>query len=204
MAGESATSPVPLREGSLPPTIHDEVWLRGNMRPVVGLALGSGVAIAAVGGVVLALGGAAWAAPVTAIGFGLFLPVFAVLAFMAARPRLRRRGVALEVRLSPARVERLPLEVVECVFPGSRPLPAAFSHATDRRVTTVILRLAERATAWSDRPTFPPWGTWEDGHIMIDGRWCEPLSSDRTRALANRLTAARQGRAGPCDGAADR
>jgi hypothetical protein len=130
-----------------------------------------------------------------------------VLAVVASRPRLRRLRDVLEVRLSPVGVQRVPLEVVECVFPGSRPLPprlgTAVGRPADRRVTTVIIRLAERATEWRDRPTYAPWGSWEDGHIVIDGRWSEPLSPERTRLLATRLIAARNGRAGDCGGGPD-
>ncbi|NBU39227.1 MAG: hypothetical protein EBS51_00115 [Planctomycetia bacterium] len=67
----------------------------------------------------------------------------------------------------------------------------------------MIIRLAERATEWRDRPTYAPWGSWEDGHIVIDGRWSEPLSPERTRSLAMRLIEARNGRAGDCGGGPD-
>lgn len=206
MAGESATSAVGSERGHpLAPRPDDEVWLRGNLRPVAGIALGL-VLVVAVGAATAAMiGGAAWAMPGAGVAIALLMPAVAALAFVASRPRLRRRGDLLEVRLSPVAVERVPLEVVECVFPGSRPLPAtAAAEAThepaDRRVTTVILRLAERAAAWRQRPTFAPWGTWADGHIIIDGRWCEPLSAERTRTLATRLMAARRSPGGECGG----
>jgi hypothetical protein len=180
-----------------------EVWLRGNLRPVA-----AGAALAClVGAVLIALawwsGGAVragWAALATAV---VILPAGAAFARAAARPRLRRCGACLEVRLSPLALQRVPLEVVECVFPGSRPLPpgAGGDASPDRRVTTLIIRLAERATDWRARPTFVPWGTWEDGHIVIDGRWSEPLSLERTRALAARLLEARQAAAGDCGAA---
>lgn len=178
----------------------DEVWLRGNLRPVA-----AGAVLASLVGVILIalawwFGGAAWARWATLVTALAILPAGAAFAVAAARPRLGRRGTCLEVRLSPLALQRVPLEVVECVFPGSRPLPpgAGAGLPPDRRVTTVIIRLAERATEWRDRPTFGPWGTWEDGHIIIDGRWSEPLSLERTRALAARLIEARQARAGDC------
>ncbi len=177
-----------------------EVWLRGNLRPV---AAGATLACL-VAAVLIALawwsGGparAGWTALAMAL---LILPAGGAFALVATRPRLRRCGGCLEVSLAPLAPQRVPLEVVECVFPGSRPLPpgAGGDASPDRRVTTLIIRLAERATDWRSRPTFAPWGTWEDGHIVIDGRWSEPLSLERTRALAARLLEARQAAAGDC------
>ena len=198
MADESATSTTGR---------NDEVWLRGNTRPV---------ALVAAGGLILSLlavglawwgAGIGWARAVGVVAAILIAPSVVVLAVVASRPRLRRLRDVLEVRLSPVGVQRVPLEVVECVFPGSRSLPprlgAAAGQPPDRRVTTVIIRLAERAKEWRDRPTYAPWGSWEDGHIVIDGRWSEPLSPERTRLLATRLIEARNGRAGDCGGGPD-
>lgn len=187
----------------------DEVWLRGNQRPVAAFTAcalviaGAAVATAAwQGGLVAAL----WTGCALA---AVLVPWLVLFAVVAARPRLRRRDDMLEVRLSPFAAHGVPLEVVECVFPGSRPLPPRSGAideplaVADRRVTTVIIRLAERAAEWRARPSFAPWGSWEDGHIVIDGRWSEPLSPERIRALAARLIAARQGRAGDCGGSID-
>lgn len=183
---------------------NDEVWLRGNMRPVALVGVGGLVVGLAAVALAWSGGGAGWARVVASAAAILIAPTVAVLAVVASRPRLRRRGGVLEVTLSPLVTRRVPLEVVECVFPGSRPLPRRFGSAAagpaDRRVTTVIIRLAERATEWRDRPTFAPWGSWEDGHIVIDGRWSEPLSPERTRRLAAGLIEARNGRAGDCAG----
>ena len=198
MADESATSTTGR---------NDEVWLRGNTRPVALVAAGSLILGLLAVGLAWWCAGIGWARAVGAFAVILITPSVVVLAVVASRPRLRRLRDVLEVRLSPVGVQRVPLEVVECVFPGSRPLPPRLGTAArrpaDRRVTTVIIRLAERATEWRDRPTYAPWGSWEDGHIVIDGRWSEPLSPERTRLLATRLIAARNGRAGDCGGGPD-
>lgn len=198
MADESATSTTGR---------NDEVWLRGNTRPVALVAAGGlGLGLLAVG-LAWWAAGIGWARAVGVVAAILIAAPVLVLTVVASRPRLRRLRDVLEVRLSPVGVQRVPLEVVECVFPGSRPLPprlgAAAGEPADRRVTTVIIRLAERATGWRDRPTYAPWGSWEDGHIVIDGRWSEPLSPERTRLLATRLIEARNGRAGDCSGGPD-
>lgn len=167
------------------------VWLRGNVRPVLG---GAAVAALVAGGLVmLAVRPAAGplergllaglAAVIAAVG-GIFV-------YAAAQPRLARRGDRLLARLAPFTVHEVPLEIVECVFHGSQPLEAA-AGLPPLRVGTIVVRLAERATDWRQRPTFSPWGTWIDGHIVCDGRWCEPLSVDRARALSASLLEAKR------------
>jgi len=168
-----------------------EVWLRGNRRPA--LALGgalAALAVAAVAAVLVVrppLAIACLVAGAAAVG----LLVAAGFVWAASQPRLVRRGDALEIRLSPLGVERVPLEVVECVFPGSQPL-AADDGTADRRVGTLVLRLAERATAWRSRPVARAWGAWDDGNVVFDGRWCEPLSQALARDLSGRLLEARR------------
>jgi hypothetical protein len=184
-----------------------DVWLAGNVRPAVGLALvaaAAGLAAVAVQAVGVA-GWLAWLLLGLAVGLGL---AAVVLAVAAGRPRLACGENAVIVRLSPWRAEAVPLDVVECVFPGSQPLTGpALEHSHDvgpsagppatRRVGTLVIRLAERAVAWRSRTTFPPWGVWDDGHIVIDGRWCEPLSPELARSIGERLVAAKRGAAEP-------
>lgn len=170
-----------------------EVWLRANPRPVAALA----AIVAACFAVAAA---AAWLAGVGLAAMSVGSVVAATVAggllaaaIAAVQPRLVRRGDELEVRLSPLAVERVPLEVVECLFRGSEPLPEGRADMPPRfRVGTLVVRLAERAEAWRARPTFRPWGSWADGHIMIDGRWCEPLSHETVGRIAERLLLAKR------------
>ena len=168
-----------------------DVWLRGNTRPVLGGAVVAGVI--ALGLVLLAVRPAA-----TALERGWLVAFAAALAgliglfaYAAAQPRLARRGDHLLARLAPFTVREVPLEIVECVFHGSQPLESAAGQPP-LRVGTIVVRLAERATDWRQRPTFSPWGTWTDGHIVCDGRWCEPLSVDRARAISTSLLEAKR------------
>ena len=183
-------------------SLRAEVWLAGNVRPAVGLALVAAAAglVAAAAQAAGAAGWLVWVLFGLAVGLGL---AAAVLAVAAGRPRLACGADALVVRLSPWRADEVPLDVVECVFPGSQPLTGPFlEHSHDvgppagppptRRVGTLVIRLAERAVAWRSRATFPPWGAWDDGHIVIDGRWCEPLSPALARAIGDRLVAAKR------------
>lgn len=180
-----------------------EVWLRGNMRPVVVLT-----AIAVVVGALIAAAMiVAGAAPAWRwLGAGLALlaaGAVVALARAAVRPRLAHRVTAagehvLDVRLAPGRAHAVPVEVIECFFMGSQPLPGEEGVADDavrHRVGTLVMRVAERATGWQARPTFAPWGTWSEGAIVFDGRWCEPLSVDLARRLSGRLVEVKRAQA---------
>ncbi|MFM9059111.1 MAG: hypothetical protein ACKOSQ_08315, partial [Planctomycetaceae bacterium] len=159
----------------------------------------------------LALGGAAAAGAGPAVVgtlAGLAAVVagaVAVLARAASGLRLGRRDGAMLLRLSPWRTDAVPLGVVECVFPGSQRLAgpvlaqacedgadAGASVPSARRVGTLVIRFAERATEWRERPTFAAWGTWHDGHVVLDGRWCEPLSAEVARSIGQRLLEAKR------------
>jgi hypothetical protein len=170
-----------------------EVWLRGNVRPVAGLAAITAV-VAAAAAAGFSAAGIGWAAWLVGGGAAAVLVAAAVVARAAAAPRLARDGDRLELRLAPGRVERVPLEVVECVFRGSELLPEPGNdEASPRlRVNTLVVRFAERATEWKTRPVFRPWGTWDDGHAVIDGRWCEPLSRETVQRIAADLLEARR------------
>lgn len=203
-ADESATAYDSAGTRGKPRPGDAEIWLRGNVRPVlaVGATVCGGLAAALVAVATTAGPGAVW--PLAgALAAGL--AVVAALLGVAAGPRLGRRGPVLLVRLSPWTTAEVPLAVVECVFPGSQPLAgpvlrevhaagngAAEGAGPSRRVGTLVIRFAERAREWRERPTFAPWGTWHDGHAIIDGRWCEPLSAELARTISQRLLEAKR------------
>lgn len=176
----------------------EEIWLRGNVRPAgllvaAALAAGTGLAVLAILPPTAAL-----ARPV-AIAYALVAgPLVAGLAVAAAQPRLSRRGGVLRVRLKPLVSHDVPLEFVECFFMGSHVLPDrdGSDDVPRQRVGTLVMRIAERAAAWQARPTFAPWGTWAEGAVVFDGRWCEPLSVELARTLSTRLLEAKRESAG--------
>lgn len=183
--------------GRGPSPDSSEVWLRGNVRPVL-VATGGAVAIAAVlVAVVMVLPAPATARLVAGAVIALVMLGSLALVYGAAQPRLVWRGDRLVVRVSPAAVADVPLDVVECFFAGSNPLdamgaPTCGEHAAFR-VGTLVVRVAERAHDYRSRKTFRPWVVWDDGYIVIDGRWCEPLSAAKARDLGGRLAAAKRG-----------
>jgi len=163
-----------------------EVWLRANPRPAAVLFAVTAAVVAAAAAVLIAVRPPAWSIAVMVIACLIGLMVAAAFLWAASRPRLARRGGTLEVRLSPLSVQRVPLEVVECIFPGSQPLGAG-DETANRRVSTLVMRLAERAVECRTRPVAAAGGSWEDGNVVFDGRWCEPLSQAIARDISARL-----------------
>ena len=171
-----------------PPT----AWLRGNLRPVAGVAaiVGAGN-LAGLATLAVVRPGPAWWWSAAAAGI-VSAAVLATIATSARRPRLERVGDRLRVRLTPGRAEEVPLELVECFFMGSQVIGPAADDAPRYRVGTLVMRIAERARSWQTRPTLAAWGAWEDGAVVFDGRWCEPLSVDLARRLSGWLVEAKR------------
>ena len=191
-----------------------EIWLHGNVRPAAGLLLAAVLLAAGIVAATVVVPLSTWLRWPVAGAAVTGVVAATALAWSAARPRLMRSGSAVIVRLSPLATHRVPLDIVECVFPGSQPL-AAGSHplggdepaadgAADRRVNTLVIRLAERALEWRSRPVASAWGAWSEGSIVFDGRWCEPLSPAVVRGISARLLEAKRQVANgppPCSGA---
>ena len=174
------------------PTSAPGVWLGGNPRAGVG-ALFLGLLASALGALLLLPAGDALPGVVRGVVVGL-PALLGAGAFLAARqPRLVHVPGAVIVRLAPFRRQRVPLDVVECFFLGSRLEPPrdAATSAGDR-VRTLVMRIAERAGDHADRPTLPAWGSWSEGSVTFDGRWCAPLSVDLVRRLNKALAEAKR------------
>jgi hypothetical protein len=191
-------------------TSPPEVWLRGNMRPVL-LAAGASVLS---GGLILAalvvFQAPVWLVVTVSVLLAVGTATTVAVAVESARPRLARRGNQLLVRLAPWQLEAVPLEVLECFFLGSSPVgshpatsacgesktsaeeDAAPSDQPTRRRGTLAIRLAERSVVYVQRSASLPWGGWARGTIVVDGLWCEPLSAALVRDLTSRLVAAKR------------
>ena len=170
-----------------------EVWLRGNTRPA-GLLVAATAAVGTALAVLSVVPQTSATLP-AAIAFAVLAgPLAACLALASVQPRLSRQGGVLRVRLAPLRAHDVPLEFVECFFMGSHMLPESDGRddVPTQRVGTLVMRIAERAGAWQNRSTFVPWGTWADGAVVFDGRWCEPLSVELARRLSTRLVEAKR------------
>jgi hypothetical protein len=181
-----------------------EVWLRGNPRPMIAVAV-----IACAAAAALACAGLAiplpWLTAVAVFVGAVVVSASLVLAAAAALPRIERRGRDLRLRVGPTRAYDLPIELVECFFHGAhaigRPVEPCTGEASEhdehdessgRRRTTLVVRIAERASDWQERPTFRPWAGWKRGSVVLDGLWYEPLPMEGFAALAERLVQAKR------------
>jgi hypothetical protein len=107
------------------------------------------------------------------------------------RPLLAYSAGHLLVYLRPPQVVRVPIEFVEVFFAGqsethmSRPRTQTSGPAPESR--NVVVRLAERATEFQQRPVKPSLGSWAEGYIVVRGTWSEPINKDLLRRLNRRL-----------------
>ena len=165
-----------------------EIWLRTNRLP---LTIGAAAAIVA-------------CAAGTMLGTGLFGTIESGLARLAGwllasvsclslihlirqmlRPRLACQAGELLVYLRPGEPIRVPLSIVEGFLLGQGPSYLPGKRLARVEASTVVIRLAERATEWAKVEVEPKLGYWCGHYITIRGAWCEPLSV----ALVNRLNA---------------
>ena len=66
------------------------------------------------------------------------------------------------------------------------------------RVGTLVVRVAERYGHLASGRR-GPWARWEDGYLVVDGRWSEPLVVETLRRINGRLAVAkRQPVVDPC------
>jgi hypothetical protein len=183
---------------------HD--WLRSNLRLAGLLAVIASflfLSSLAICGVALWFsGGLSGVAFLFSAGLGILSCIIGYLAFTAKQGRIFLKDSELIVRIGPASVERLPLDAVECFFLGSQPLdhsgdPVASDEAAFR-VGTLVVRVAERYGHLASGRR-GPWACWEDGYLVVDGRWSEPLVVETLRRINGRLAVAkRQPVVDPC------
>ncbi len=167
-----------------------ETWLSSNRRafamalvlPVL-LAVGSGVAIALVD---------LRAVKIVAVLAALFsLLVIISLGLLAIQPRMAYQQQHLLVYLGAARPFRLPIEVVEVFFLGQAPsmVHREGDPFDDQGPTTstIVVRLAEKASEWQHRDVRPMLGHWCEGYITLRGTWCQPITEELVKTLNHRL-----------------
>ncbi len=131
----------------------------------------------AIGWMAIALGGA----------------LFGLLLRQMSQPRLAYEPGYMLAYLRLGSPVRVPIDVVECFFLGSGPLKLSDQVNAPFRTVSLIVRLAEKATDWTDRPVKPALGRWAEGYIMIHGTWCEPLSLEVVTRLNTRLHSIQHG-----------
>ena len=167
-----------------------ETWLSSNRRafalalvlPIL-LAVGSGLTIVNVDQL-------AWLI-VAGIAALLSLVVIISLALLAIQPRLAYHEQHLLVYLGARRPFRLPIALVEVFFLGQAPsMVQPDGDPFDDQgpsTSTIVVRLAERASEWQQRDVRPMLGHWCDGYITLRGTWCQPITEELVKTLNHRL-----------------
>jgi hypothetical protein len=163
-----------------------EIWLHTNRRAIAFALLWPAAGLAA------GLLAAAWA-PVAWIRWpGILLA--AVSAWLAAlflwqlrRPRIARRDDELLFYLRIGAPLRVPVALVEGFLLGQGPSYLRADRPNASQVSTVVVRLAERATEFAQRDVMLALGSWCNHYVTIRGTWCEPLSVSLISRLNHRL-----------------
>lgn len=166
------------------------VWLRGNHRLVQLAGTGTGLAAGVVLVCGLLNGVPAWS---RWLGLGLAIPTLAISTatlFFAQGPRITCDGKFLLLKLGGPRRFTVPLEFVECFLPAKESTAMVGTDPDRVSVRNIIIRIAERATAWQGRPVHPWFGRWCEGYVTISGLWCEPIHAQLLADLNRQLVSA--------------
>lgn len=172
-----------------------EVWLDANRRPLwCGLAVALGLSVA--GLALMTAGGwdgsAGWT---TVVGWCLLLvagPAATILARQIAVPRLVYADGTLRFYLRGTRPIAVPLDVVEGFLLGQGPAQVPGLLGRGAEASTLVVKLADRATEWERVEVNPRLARWCGHYITIRGAWTEPLSLTLVQRLNARLHEARQ------------
>lgn len=166
-----------------------EVWVRSNSRALL-IGLTAPLLLVVVG-LAIAL---AWTdssqswRPIVGFGLaGLGAVLLIVLGWLGRLPRLAYDGQSLLVYLRSGAPICVPIDVVECFFLGAGIVPLPGHQNREVQISTLIARIAERATEWHTVEVKSALGTWCGGYITLRGTWCEPLSVDFVNRLNARL-----------------
>jgi hypothetical protein len=165
------------------------IWLRGNRRLRAAALLAS--VCVALGGLTFLAGIPVpfWGRVVGASVLGMALWSFLRLAWFVGAPRIRCDGRSLLVNLGEIRPCAIPLEAVECFFRGTGPTLLSSQGAASVRVGTIIIRIADRARQWHQRPVLRWLGSWSGGYVSLSGLWSEPITPQLLADLNRRLVA---------------
>ena len=165
-----------------------EPWLLSNRRALAfGMLL---PALVLVLGLLLAFGPetrfGAWQR-----GAGYLLGIVGLIGVVALARQMKQPRLAFEDRellvyLRTGAPFRVPIEIVEGFLLGQAPSMLPGRHE-DVETSTVVIRLADKATEWSHQEVKAAFGRWCDGYITLRGTWCEPLSVELVNRLNRRL-----------------
>ena len=123
----------------------------------------------------------------TGAAFAAVAVIIMIPIVIAARlPRLAYEDGFLLVYLRGRSPIKVPIEIVEVFFLGQGPAMIK-AKGGEAETTTIVIRLAESATAWHHRDVRAMLGQWVDGYIVIRGTWCEKIDAELMQGLNRRL-----------------
>jgi hypothetical protein len=167
-----------------------EIWLRTNTRAIgFGMVLPGALALL---GLLLLVGSPAhepvtWVRVFGGVLLAIGLAGILALALQLRKPRLAYADEHLLVWLRWGAPIRVPIEVVECFWLGQSPSMLPLERNKKVETSSVVVRIAERATEWHHQEVKDQLGVWCEGYITIRGTWCEPLSVKKVNQLNQRL-----------------
>jgi hypothetical protein len=180
-----------------PPDPPPRVWLRGNRRALaVGVVAALVLTAGGCGGafVAAAAQGSVWWM-IVSLALATIGGYFALsLAYQLTLPRLAYADGHLLVYLQSAKPTPVPIDIVELFFLGRGSSLIPQTDTGPNRALTVVVRLAEAATDWHDRPVKGALGEWREGYIILRGTWCEPLNPAVIQRLSRHLAAVQRTR----------
>ena len=165
-----------------------EVWLRSNRRILTMGLLPPGL----LGGLSLLIyyqANAEWLRFLTGILLALAILLLLVMLYQLNRPRIAYRNGQVLFYLRAGKPIEVPVEVVEAFFfgQGLANLPPWLSTLAETETVNLVARLSQRFPQWSQMGIKPALGRWQDGYVVLNGSWCEPLSDSMIRRLNRRL-----------------
>jgi len=165
-----------------------EIWLHTNRRAIALAMVLPGLAVL-LGGTLLfwPIAAAPWLRWVGAALAGIALIVLLALAAQWRQPRIARRGNELLFHLRSGTPFHVPLEFVEGFLLGQGASYLRAEAQRESQVSTVVIRLADRATDYAQRDVKPALGAWCNHYVTIRGTWCEPISLALVTRLNTRL-----------------
>jgi hypothetical protein len=168
-----------------------ETWILPNRRPLaIGLVVPAALLLAAIGCFVIGQMLDSWLWRCVALVLGLLGGVLlATLWRLMRQPRVAYQEGEVLVYAGLAEPLRMPVDVIECFFPGQAGGMIPDAQGREAEVRTVIIRLAEAATDWHHRDVKAAFAHWCEGYITIRGTWCEPITPELLKRLNSRLAA---------------
>ncbi|HEY4307861.1 MAG TPA: hypothetical protein VGN12_00290 [Pirellulales bacterium] len=106
------------------------------------------------------------------------------------QPRIALRGDEVLFYMRSGPPFRVPLPLVEGFLMGQGASYLRKDEPSASQVSTVVIRLADRATDYAQREVKPALGSWCNHYVTIRGTWCEPLSLALVTRLNTRLAEA--------------